>query len=129
MLTLKHKFLIFVWNGLWMSNSSLCSWKILVPRTSQERPPPTFPGRTLNVLFGHSEDVLKWCLGDVLIWLSRDVPGRLIQDVPKTLLGHSQTSPRGRSKQILGTLWGHLSDVSKFLFTFLSELIRLTKYI
>ena len=38
------------------------------------------------------------------------------------------TSPRGPSKHVFGTMWDHLLDVTKFLFTFLSELIRLTKF-
>ena len=40
-----------------------------------------------------------------------------------------RTSPRGPSKHVFGTVCGHLLNVPKFLFTFLSELIRLTKSI
>ena len=40
-----------------------------------------------------------------------------------------RTSPRRPWKHVLGTMWGHLLDVPKFLFTFLSGLIRLTKSI
>ena len=73
------------------------SWQILVPRTSRGRPPPTFPGRPLKILFDrHGDvpiwrpgDVLKWHPVDVLIWRSRDVPGRLIRDVPRTFSEHS----------------------------------------
>ena len=108
------------------------SRQILVPRTSQGRPPPTSPGRPLKILFDRPSDValwrprdvpiqrprdvLKWHLVDVLIWRSRDVPRRLIRDVPRTF--------SGRPLEDLGSTqtW-----MSKFFLTFLSELIRLTK--
>ena len=101
---------------------------MLVSRTSLQRPPPTSPGRPLNILFDYPGDVLiwspgdllKWCPGDVLIWRSRDVPGRLIRDVgPHDVL---RTSSRGLSK------YSNL-DASRFLLTFLSECIQLTKSI
>ena len=38
-----------------------------------------------------------------------------------------RTPPRGPSKHVFGTMCGHLFDVPKCLFTFFSELIRLTK--
>ena len=46
--------------------------------------------------------------------------GRPHQDVLRT-------SPRGPSKYVLRTMWGHQLDVPKFLFTFISELNWLTK--
>ena len=51
----------------------------------------------------------------------------------KVALGHPQDfprlSPRGPSKHVLGTKCGYRLDVPKFIFSFLSELIRLTKSI
>ena len=40
-----------------------------------------------------------------------------------------RTSPRRPWKHVLGTMWVYLLDVPKFIFTFPSELIRLTKSI
>ena len=40
-----------------------------------------------------------------------------------------RTSTRQPWKYVSGTMWSHLLGVSKFLFTFLSELIRLNKCI
>ena len=107
--------------------------QILVSRTSQRRLPPTFSGHSLKILFDHSWDVSIWHLRhvsiwrpgevlkrrprNVLIWRSRNVPGRLIRGEPRTF---SRRPPRGPSKH------SNL-DVPRFLLTFLSELIRLTK--
>ena len=97
-----------------------------VPKTLFQEVPPTSPGPPLKTLLDHprgvllwcSGDVLKWCPGNVLIWHPRYVSGSVIQKVP-----------REPSKHVLGTIWGHLLDAHQFLFTFLSELIRLTKSI
>ena len=40
-----------------------------------------------------------------------------------------KTPPRGTSKHVLEMRWGHQLDVPKSLFTFLSEIIQLTKSI
>ena len=108
------------------------SREILVPRMFWGRPPPTFPGRSLKILFDHpgevtiwrSRDVLVWRPGDVLIWRPRDVPERFIRDVPKTFSGRPIMNT-----QIFWTMWGHLLNFSKFLLAFLSKLIPLTKSI
>ena len=60
---------------------------------------------------------------DLTSWggLSEVDSGRL-QDVLRT-------SPTRPWKHVSGSMWGHLLYVPKFLFTFLSELIRLIKSI
>ena len=58
-----------------------------------------------------------------------DIPNQPPRDVPwKTFSGRpfEDLFFKGR---FVGTMWGHLLDVPKFLFTLLSELIRLTKSI
>ena len=53
-------------------------------------------------------------------------PGKVYLGRPQDVL---RTSPGWPWKQVLGTMWGQLLDFPKFLFTFLSQLIRLTKSI
>ena len=64
-------------------------WENIGPQDVRRMPPPTSPGRPLEILFDRPADVaiwrpgdiLKWRPADVLIWRSRDVPGTLIRDV------------------------------------------------
>ena len=106
---------------IWINE--ILSRQILVLRTSRGRPPPTSPGRLVNILLDRLGDVLIWRprdvlkgrLEDVLIRCSRDVPGRLIRDVPRT----SAREPSEYSNL----------DIPTFFLTFLSELIRLAKSI
>ena len=106
---------------LW-TKQKLPGVKILVPRTSRGRPLSTSPERPLNILLHHPGDIpirriqdatsrgradlkFKRCLWDVNSWRFLEV---------------LRTSPRGPSK--------HSNvDAQKFLLTFLSDLIRLTK--
>ena len=92
-----------------------------------ERSPPTSPGCPVRILFDHpkdvpiwrSTDVLKWRSKDVLIWRPWSAPG-------KGDLGRRQdvlrTSPRWSWKHVLGTMWGHLLDIPKFLLLFFHNL-------
>ena len=53
--------------------------------------------------------------------------GKFRINLPGTFLGRrSQDVPTGLLEDVLETLWGRLLVVSKFHFTFLSELVRLT---
>ena len=86
---------VFFWSNSYKTEV-IPSRKILVPRTSRERPPPTSPGRPLKILFDRPGDVpiwhpgafLRWRPEDVLIWRSRDVPrrspGRPLEDLEST---------------------------------------------
>ena len=121
-----------------MSNTSHALWQILsrqilVPRTSQGRPPPTSPGRPLKILFDrpadipiwHPGDVPIWRPGDVLKWRPRDVSIWSSRDVPRTLI---REVPRTFSERPLEDLQSTQTWITKFFLNFLSELFRLTKF-
>ena len=87
--------------------------KILVPEMS----PSNFLRMSLKILFDHPGDFLTDVLGMSWINLSGTSLGKRFWDVPwRTFKG-----------RFIGTMWGRLLDVPKFLFTFLSDLIRLTQ--
>ena len=57
---------------------------------------------------------------------SKGLPWEVDSGRPQDVL---RTSPRWPWKHVLGMMWGHLLDAPKFLFTYLSKLIRLTRFI
>ena len=99
-----------------------------VPRTSPFNVPKTSPKDLIWPSRGHP-DLTTWRPTEMT---SRGRPnltpmGRRWKVHSGCLQDVLRTSLRGPSKYLLGTIWGQLLDVPKFLFTFLSELIRLTK--
>ena len=103
--------------------STLTKWKylnrkILVQGMSEGRSSSVSPGLLLKILFDHSGDVVVWRPGNVLIWKEKDHPGRLIPEVTRTFSEYPLDD-------LQSTRWGYLLDVPKFIFIFLSVLIRL----
>ena len=82
-------------------------------------------GRPLKILFDYTGDVPIYCpVQGTFNLTSKGRPWEVESGRPQNII---RTSPKGPSKHVFGTMWGHLLHVPKFLFTFLSELIRLTK--
>ena len=52
----KRELTNFINDEIYLSSDNP-SWQILVPSMSRGRPPPTSPGRPLNILFDHPRDV------------------------------------------------------------------------
>ena len=100
-------------NGPWASPSN-------VPRTSPKDPIWPSQGRPKLTTWGHLEMTSR----ERPNLTSRIRPGGTDSGCPQDVL---RMSPRRPWKHIWGKMWGHLLDVPKVLFTFLSELIRLTK--
>ena len=101
-----------------------------VPRTSRSNVPRTSPKDPIWPSRGRLE-LTSWGRLEIMSWgcpnlTSRGRPWEIVSECPQDVL---RTSHRRPWKHVLGTMWRHLLDVPKFLFTFLSELIRLTKSI
>ena len=82
-------------------------------------------GHPLKILFDYTGDIPIYCpVQGTFNLMSKGRPCEIESGRPQDII---RTFPRGPSKHVFGTMWGHLLHVSKFLFTFLSKLIRLTK--
>ena len=112
--------------------------QILVPRTSRECSTPTSPKDPIWASSQHPELTSRECPNLTpyrsFKMTSRGRPnptskGRSVEIDSgrfQCVLRSSSTQTR---KHVFGTMWGHLLDVPKFHFTFLWELVRLTKSI
>ena len=106
--------------------------KILVPRTSWGRSPPTSQGRDLNILFDHPWDVSIWRPCNDPIWHPGDVPKwrplDVLSDVQGTPLvgwlgipqGHSQGIPLRTFKT---RLWDDVGSSVGFAYFFIFIII------
>ena len=107
-----------------------------VPRTSHSNVPRTFPEDPIWPSRGCPQ-LTSWGRSNLtsrgrpnltsrgrLNLTSEGRPWEVVLGRPQDVL---RTSPGRPWKHILGTMWGHLLDVPKFLFTFFLQFIRLTK--
>ena len=94
-----------------------------VPRTSPKN--PIWPSRGRPELTSWGCPYLTyWGRLEMTSWCRPNLTSkeRLWEVVSVRPLHVLRTSPRLPWKHVLGTMWDHLLDVPKFLFTFLSEL-------
>ena len=99
-----------------------------VPRTSPSNVPRTFPKDPIWSSWGHPE-LTFWGNLEMTSWgrpnlTSKGHPWEVVLGRPQDVL---RTFPRRPWKHVSGTRCGHLFDVPKFLFAFLSELIKLAE--
>ena len=112
------------------NNMTIPSRQILVPRTSPSNVPRTYPKDPIWPSRGQP-NLTSWRRPEMTSRgrLNLTSKGRSWKDDSRHPQNVLRTSPRGPLKHVLGTMWGHLLDVPKFLFLFLLGLIRFTKSI